>query len=409
MDRAAFTRPAGRLVRTPQDYWAFVPHRVPREVPLDPEIVYLLSEADRSLGELAGMARMLPNPQLLTAPLSQREAVLSSRIEGTQASISDLAIYEAAGDAAPRVHSDVLEVLNYRRTMSYGINRLGDLPLSLRLVRELHQGLMSGVRGQERTPGEFRTSQNWIGPPGSLLNDAVYVAPPSSELMACLGDWENFVHEDLRMPPLVRCALMHYQFEAIHPFLDGNGRVGRLLITLFLCALGHLPSPVLYLSPFFERHRSVYYERLRAVSERSEWQEWLRFFAEAVIAQCHDAFVRSDRLRKLHEDYRQALLSHRAAPSAQRLLEELFISPAVTIGLAAAKLGVTIVSATRAIEVLVGHNVLQEITGRRRDRVYLARELVRAIEDDTELEERSAYQPTLLTSAGPDDNNGRRN
>jgi Fic family protein len=210
------------------------------------------------------------------------------------------------------------------------------------------------------------------------------------------------------MPPLVRCALMHYQFEAIHPFLGGNGRVGRLLITLFLCALGHLPSPVLYLSPFFERHRSVYYERLRAVSERSEWQEWLTFFAQAVIDQCHDAFVRSDRLRKLHEDYRQELLGHRAAPSAQRLLEELFMSPAVTVGLAAAKLGVTIVSATRAIEVLVEHGVLQEVTGRRRDRVYLARELVRAIEDDTDVEKRSAYQPTLLSSTAANDNSAAR-
>jgi Fic family protein len=234
MDRSAFTNPAGKLVRTPQDYWAFVPENLPRTVSLNSDLVYLLSEADRRLGELAGMTRMLPNPRLLIAPLSQREAVLSSRIEGTQASISDLAIYEAAGEAAPRRHGDVREVLNYRRAISYGLERLESLPLSLRLVRELHEQLMSGVRGDGMTPGEFRTSQNWIGPPGCLLNDATYVPPPPSELWDCLDDWEKFLHADIHIPPIIKCALMHYKFEAIHPFLDGNGRVGRLGCCVFM-------------------------------------------------------------------------------------------------------------------------------------------------------------------------------
>jgi Fic family protein len=383
MDPAGFTNPNGRLVRTPQSYLAFVPDPLPRRLPLDSELVYLLSEADRGLGELAGMARTLPNPQLLVAPLSQREAVLSSRIEGTQASISDLAIFEAAGEAAPRLQADTLEVLNYRRAMEYGLERMKSLPLSLRLVRELHERLLNGVRGQDSTPGEFRTSQNWIGSPGSSLSEATFVPPPPGELMACLSDWESFLHEDLRIPPLIKCAMMHYQFEAIHPFLDGNGRVGRLLLVLFLCSAGHLPGPVLYLSPFLERNRQEYYGQLRSISEQSSWPAWLTFFLEGVVLQCKDAFARSERLMKLHEEYLRLLLDNRAPPTALRLMERLFVSPATTASWAAAVLGVTAMSASRAIEVLSRHGIIHEITGRRRSRIYLARGLIQAIEGES--------------------------
>jgi len=383
MDRSAFTKPAGSLTRTPQDYWAFVPARLPREISLGPEVVYLLSESDRALGELAGMTRMLPNPELLVAPLSRREAVLSSRIEGTQASVSDLALFEAAGEAAPHVPADVREVQNYRKAMNHGLERIETLPLSLRLVRELHSKLLEGVRGQERTPGEFRTSQNWIGPPGCVLDNATYVPPPPYELLTCLGDWESFLHEDLKIPPIVRCALMHYQFEAIHPFLDGNGRVGRLLVTLFLCTSRHLPSPVLYLSPFFERNRDEYYEALRAVSEQSLWEQWLEFFARAVLEQCHDAMVRSQRLMMLQEAYRDDLFAVKAAPSAHRLLETLFVNPATTLALAGQWLEVTPMSASRAIRLLVERDILREATGRQRDRVYLAHGIVKAVEDES--------------------------
>ena len=367
-----------------------------RQLDLTQDITYILSEADRSLGELAGMARTLPNPQLLIAPLSQREAVLSSRIEGTEASLSELVLFEAANDAPVRSRSDVLEVRNYRSAMNYGLDRMTELPLSLRLVRELHSRLMAGVRGQEMTLGEFRTSQNWIGSPGCLLNEANYVPPPPTELYECLGDWESFLHEELRIPPLLRCALMHYQFEAIHPFLDGNGRVGRLLIVLFLCTLGRLPAPVLYLSPYFERHRQDYYEHLRGVTERSAWDEWLEFFLRAVIIQCRDAFVRSSRITALHEDYRQRLLADRAPPSAHNLLELLFVSPAATAGLVSARLRITPVSAGRAIQILCDHGILKEVTGRKRDRLYLAEGLVEAIDADALVEESFANQPTLF-------------
>jgi len=384
LNRERFTNPAGRIVRTPQGYEAFVPTPLPRHVELSADLVYLLSEADRSLGELSGMARTLPNPQLLVAPLSQIEAVLSSRIEGTQASLSDLALFEAAGDKPIAPPGDVLEVRNYRGALTYGLARVGDLPLSLRLVRELHEKLMTGVRGQDMTPGAFRTSQNWIGPPGSTLSNATYVPPPPSELLSSLGDWESFLHEETKLPPLVRCALMHYQFEAIHPFLDGNGRVGRLLIVLFLCTLGRLPAPVLYLSPFFEHHREDYYSLLRGVSERSAWDEWLTFFLRAIVVQCQDAFGRSSRMTSLHDDYRRRLLAAKAPPSAHNLLERLFINPATTVKGASEQLGITVAGADKAIQHLCRLALLREVTGRRRDRVYLADEIVRVIEQGRE-------------------------
>jgi Fic family protein len=389
MDRKNFTRPYGSIRRTPRGYDAFVPERLPRYTVLNPDLVFLLSQADRALGELAGMARTLPNAQLLIAPLSQREAVLSSRIEGTQASLSDLAIYQAAGEsrAAPEMPSDVLEVFNYRETMKYGLQRIEEFPLSLRFVRELHERLMAGVRGQEKTPGAFRQSQNWIGSPGSRIDDATYVPPPPEELMACLSDWERFLNEETRIPPLVQCALMHYQFEAIHPFLDGNGRVGRLLIVLFLYSSGHLPSPVLYLSPFFERHRAEYYEHLRGVTERGDWNSWLEFFLRGVIIQCRDAFVRSARLLRFHEESRILLVQHRAPPSAHKLLEEIFLNPATTPAMAAERMSMTVMSATRAIQALAERNIIEEVTGRRRDRVFVARRLLHAIEADSGVEE----------------------
>lgn len=376
MDRRSFTNPAGHIVRMAQGYDAFLPNALPRELTLTPKLALLLSNADRALGELAGMARTLPNPELLIAPLSRREAVLSSRIEGTQASLSDLAIFEAAGEAAPKSHGDVLEVRNYRLALTYGIERLEGLPLSLRFVRELHARLLQGVRGEDKTPGEFRISQNWIGPPGCLLREATFVPPPPSELMNCLSDWEAFLHEDLDIPPLVCCAMLHYQFEAIHPFLDGNGRVGRLLILLYLVAGGFLSTPVLYLSPFFERYRDEYYSRLRAVTERSDWEGWIEFFLRSVVAQSEDAFSRSRGMRELQEDYRSRLVTMRAPNSALRLAEDLFVSPATTIGFAASRLGINWMTARAAIGFLVGAGILQEITGQRRDRIYVAEEII---------------------------------
>ena len=268
-----------------------------------------LSDADQLLGRLAGEGRRLPNPHLLIRPFVQREAVFSSRIEGTQSTLGELLAAEA-GAAVARSPEDLREVGNYVAALEHGVARLKTLPLSIRLVRELHEKLMTGVRGDHATPGELRRSQNWIGPPGSTLAQATYVPPPHEEMLDQLGAWEEFLHDET-LPPLVQTALMHYQFEAIHPFLDGNGRVGRLLITLLLMQRGVLPLPLLYLSAFFEATRRDYYENLRAVTERSGWEDWLLYFFNGVARQSEDALSRAERINQQLDHWRKSRKSHR--------------------------------------------------------------------------------------------------
>jgi Fic family protein len=306
MDLERFrTSPSGRLVRAgeePAIYWAFVPHPLPPHLPLEPSLVRLLSDADRALGELAGLARTLPNASLLIPPFLRREAVLSSRIEGTRAGLAELYAYEAGQPVSPP--SDVREVHNYVRAFEYGLERIHTLPVSLRLLRELHQRLMEDVRGEQATPGEFRRSQNWIGPPGCTLNQAHFVPPPVPEMNEGLDAFEKYIHGDDPSPPLIRLALIHYQFEAIHPFLDGNGRIGRLLISLLLAHWNLLPLPLLYLSAFFERNRQQYYDLLLAVSERGACSDWVSFFLRGVLAQATDANRRAKRLQDLQAEWR---------------------------------------------------------------------------------------------------------
>ena len=379
--------PTGRLVRTPEGYSAFVPDPLPRSIDLDGRLVAMLSDADRALGMLAGIGATLPNPYLLISPFLSREAVLSSRIEGTQASLSDLFLFEAAQEKAPAPR-DVHEVANYVSAAHYGVARLAELPLGLRLVRELHARLLEGVRGGEQTPGEFRTVQNWIGqPPTYALEDATYVPPPVSEMADALDDWERFLHERLTMPPLVRCALMHYQFETIHPFRDGNGRLGRLLITLYLCANKHLPQPLLYLSAFFEAHKGEYYDRLQAIRTSGDWANWLAFFLTGVVEQARDGAGRSRRILGLREEYRHRLLRAKGAASAQRLLDDLFTRPALTIRGAQRILDVTYLTASRAVALLVQAGILREITGARRGRVFVADGLIEVMDEPLPLEE----------------------
>jgi len=257
---------SGQLVQTSRGYLAYVPNPLEPKIELTLSIVKELSAADRALSELAGIARTLPDPHILIGPFLRREAVLSSRIEGTQASYSDLLFFEAARLREKEV-PDVREVSNYVKAAEYGLARLSTLPISLRLIREMHQRLMTGVRGEIQTPGEFRRSQNWIGPAGCTLSDATYVPPPVEEMENALDGFEKYLHAPSEMPALIRLALIHYQFESIHPFLDGNGRVGRLLVTLLLCAEKLLPQPLLYLSAYFERYRDDYYQHLLAASQ----------------------------------------------------------------------------------------------------------------------------------------------
>lgn len=373
---------AGRVMRAPQGYNAFVPNRLPPELPWTPSIVSLLSRADRALGELSGIGRALPNPHLLILPFARREAVLSSRIEGTQASLSDLYAFEAAPKAEET--GDVREVFNYVQALEFGLSRLKDLPVSLRLIREIHEKLMHGVRGEHSTPGEFRRSQNWIGPPGCLLNDAAYVPPPLEEMRTCLDALEHFLHAEHDIPPLVQLALIHYQFEAIHPFLDGNGRVGRLITAMLLCLWGLLSQPLLYLSAYFEANRQTYYELLLSVSQRGTWKEWVLFFLEGVESQARDAVRRSHRIQDLRREYRSRFQATQSSAKLLQVVDLLFGAPILTVNQVKDAIGVSFPSANRYIRQLEEAGIVHEITGQARNRLYRAAEIMRAIEGPLE-------------------------
>lgn len=367
---------AGRVVRTAQGYAAFVPAPLPPQLDFDLALVQALSRADAALSELSGLGRVLPNPHLLIAPYMRREAVLSSRIEGTQASLADL-LAEEAGQPPQAAPDDVREVRNYVTALEYGMVRLTTLPLSLRLVRELHEKLMHGVRGDRATPGQFRRSQNWIGPAGSTPTSAPYVPPPVVEMKEALGEWEKFLHRRDELPDLVQCALMHEQFEAIHPFLDGNGRVGRLLITLFLIERQRLAQPLLYLSEFIESHRQDYYELLHRVRTHGDWNAWLRYFLEGVRWSAVRAARQARELMDLRERMRRKLAD---SPKTLVLVDELFVNPNINAARVKKVLGVTDPTARKILAELERAGYIHETTGRAWGRQYLARGVLKAIE-----------------------------
>lgn len=369
---------SGRLVNTPQGYLAFVPNPLPPPVNLDMSLALALSRADAALSELSGLGGQLPNPHLLISPYIKREAVLSSRIEGTKASLSDLLIDEIEdGQAKPAGSDDIKEVRNYIHALEFGVQRLETLPLSLRLIREIHAKLMEGVRGEKATPGEFRRSQNWIGPAGSTPVTAAFVPPPAEELMNCLGDWENFLHLQDVIPDLIQCAMMHVQFETIHPFLDGNGRVGRLLITFFLMQRGRLSEPLLYLSAFIDAHKGDYYDLLQRVRTHGDWESWIRFFLQGVTEIATEAGQQAKELHRLREQYRGEL---KDKPNALGLIDELFINPYMSIGRGARVLNKTHPTAKAAIDVLEERKILKEISGRQWGRFYVCSPVLDALE-----------------------------
>jgi Fic family protein len=375
-------RKSGRLIKHERGYWAFVPSPLPPEIPLTWELASEVSAADRGLSTLAGIGRTLPNPYLLIRSFMNREAVLSSRIEGTRASLSDLYFFEAS-DAPPAPTSDVREVRNYVLALEYGRQRLATLPVSLRLLKEIHEKLMDGIGGPQLTPGEFRRSQNWIGPAGCSLANATFVPPPPEELMQSLAELEQFCHAPSPLPLVVRLALIHYQFEAIHPFLDGNGRIGRLLLTLLLCAENFLPQPMLYLSAYFEQHRSEYYRRLLAVSQHGQWLEWISFFLRGVTEQSQDAARRADQLLRLWQNYRDRLQSARSSALLLRLIDELFHRPYLSITQVATALDVTFRSASLNVSKLVEAGILEELPGRTYARIFRAAAIIEVLEANT--------------------------
>ena len=364
---------AGRYVRQPTGYRAFIPAPLPPLPRLDlgGELQALLSLADRALGRLDGSVLTLPNPDLFVFMYVRKEAVLSSQIEGTQSSLQDLLAAEADlyDENMPR---DVDEVVNYVRAMKHGLGRLADLPVSVRLIREIHAELMQGVRGGRLQPGELRTTQNWIGPPGCTLATAAFVPPPAHDVPGALGDLENYLHAPDGLPPLVKIALAHVQFETIHPFLDGNGRVGRLLVTFLLTEQQILHKPVLYLSHFFKQHRQTYYEHLQAVRDRGEWEAWLAFFLRGVVQVAAAAAETARRIQLLREQHRLAITERlgRAAGNGHRVLEALFNRPIVSVADVVALTGASYPAANNLVARLLAIGVLVEMTGQARNRRF---------------------------------------
>ena len=348
--------PSGRIVPTIEGQQAFVPNPLPTDLPMSSRLVSLLDRASHAVGELAGVGETIPNPHILIRPLLRREAVFSSQIEGTVASLSEVFAYEA-GSRRPS-GTDVAEVVNYVVALEYGIERFKSLPISFRLVNELHERLLAGVRGQDKRLGEFRRQQVWIGVPNTPIGEARFIPPPAEYLRDLFHEWERFVNEDTDMPPLVRCALMHYQIEAIHPYSDGNGRIGRLLITLFLCACGVLRMPLLYLSAYFERDRQRYYDELFNVSAKGNWEQWLSYFLIGVYHEAKDVVERIRRMRILQEEWKAQLESHRESANVLRLLERFFAQPITTALQAAEFLDISDAGTRRVLSRLVDAGVV---------------------------------------------------
>lgn len=372
----------GQVIRTSRGYWAFIPAPLPPTLYWTANLVSLSGEAERALAELASAGRTFPEPHVMVRAFIRQEAVMSSRIEGTRASLDDVYRYEAEQLSFLEPDSDAREVHNYVIALDYGLTRLNTLPVSLRLIRELHHHLLEGVRGDLWIPGEFRRTQNWIGPPGSTLETAPYVPPPVEEMTDALNQMENFIHTSSDLPPIVRVGLIHYQFEAIHPFLDGNGRVGRLLIMLLLCQWKLLPQPLLYLSSFFEKHRSEYYERLLAISQRGEWEEWLVFFLTGIRDQSREAARRVQALQTLREKYYQLFAGKRDSTRLNGLVDFLIGNPIVSIRQVEGGLKLSDYKiAQRYIVKLQEAGVLREVTGKSRNRIFRADEILRAIEE----------------------------
>lgn len=376
---------SGRYVRQPSGYRAFIPAPLPPDPPvrLSGELLALLSRADRALGRLDGSIHTLPHPDLFVAMYVRKEAVLSSQIEGTQSSLQDVLAAEARVLDANRP-SDVSEVFNYIDAMNHGLDRLPALPVSIRLIREIHGRLLQGVRGDHLTPGDLRTSQNWIGPQGCTLNEATFVPPPPHDVARLLSDLERFLHADTDLPLLIKIGLAHAQFETVHPFLDGNGRVGRLLITFLLCEKQVLLKPVLYLSWYFKRHRQEYYDHLQATRDQGDWERWLAFFLRGVAEVSRQATETARNILGLRESHREQITRSlgRAAANGHRTLEYLYEHPILSVKDVQELIKTTFPAANNLVANLRSLGILAEITGQARNRRFMYRDYLNLFRDE---------------------------
>lgn len=367
------TERAGSYQHQPGGYEAFIPKRLPPDPPLDvdDDMWRLLSQADLALGRLDGLTEILPSPDLFVSMYVRKEAVLSSQIEGTQASMMDVVEFEA-GALRPGRPSDVIEVVNYVAAMKHGLEQLGKIPLCLRLIRQMHEKLLAGVRGHERNPGEFRKVQNWVAPPGVPLREASYVPPPVPQMHQALGALESFFHSPTPMPVLFQVGLVHAHFELIHPFVDGNGRIGRLLITFLLCEKSVLKRPLLYFSDYLNRNRVEYYDRLQKISRHGDWEGWLKFFLRGVALVAQEATATARRVITMREAHRGLIAEKTGRSSAKslELLDKLYLRPVVSVNAVRQMTGLSFVSANDLVRRLCDLGLLQEITGRSRNRQF---------------------------------------
>jgi Fic family protein len=378
LGRFVETSVGGEVVR------AFVPPPLPPQPPIDIlSLLPNLSLAERALGRLDGITTLLPRHELFLYMYVRKEAVLSSQIEGTQSTLADLLRFETEAQAGQPI-DDIREVSNYVDAMMYGLERLKELPLSLRLVREMHGRLLQSGRGGAKGPGEFRRSQNWIG--GTRPGNALFVPPPVTELDACLAAFEAFMHEDQsRLPALMKAGLLHVQFETIHPFLDGNGRIGRLLVTLYLCVQGVLRRPLLYLSLYLKTHRADYYRLLQEVRERGAWEPWLEFFLDGIAETANQAFDAATRIVDLFKaDRDQITAESDRAGSALRVHELLQQHPFLAAGQFVEQTGLSMPTVNAALADLERLGIVEEVTGRKRGRVFGYRRYLAILSEGTE-------------------------
>ena len=355
-------------------YPSFIPNKLPPKIDYTPSLVLALSKADSTLSKLSGAGLLLPNPDLLIVPYLKKEALSSSRIEGTRISLSDYFLSEAKGITKEDI--EPTEVENYIRAIKHALKEINTKPISIELIREMHRILLKGFRGDELFPGNFRPVQNWIGPKNTKINDATFVPPPKEEVERLIRELIESLNTDDEMPLLIKCAFMHYQFETIHPFCDGNGRIGRALITLYLCKKNKISKPLLYASDYFEKHRREYYEILLTTNKTGKFEDWIKFFLEAIKVQSEDALDRTIKIQRLREEYQRKTKNHKQASNLLNVIDTLFLNPFIKTNQIAKELNVTYPTAKKAIDNLIKLEILKSLKGMERNKLFVAHEIL---------------------------------
>ncbi len=381
MEKSEFEGAFGELAEKKSEehgeYLAFVPKSLPPKLEYDPEIVLALSKADSTLSKLSGAGLLLPNPNLLIVPYLKKEALSSSRIEGTRISLSDYFLSEAKGIEKEDI--EATEVGNYLKSMNYALKKIEKEPITKDLIKDMHKILMKGVRGDELLPGNFRPVQNWIGPKNTKIKDATFVPPPQDEVEELIDDLIDYLNRYPDTPLLIKCALMHYQFETIHPFCDGNGRIGRSLITLYLCKKNKISKPLLYTSDYFEKHRREYYDILLNTNKTGKFGDWIKFFLEAIKVQSEDALERTIKIQRLRERYQEKTKNHKQAINLLSVVDLLFMNPFIRINQISDQLNITYPTAKKAVHNLIKLNILKPVGQRERNKLFVAHEILEII------------------------------